>query len=80
MVYGNEEKETAKGIKKNVMKKYLKHEGYKEALFLKKDIHCPYDQYTELFPSSVYNSINKILSMTNVMSWMTNFRPWHTVI
>ena len=36
MIYGNDEKKTAKGIKKNVMKKYLKHEGYKEALFREK--------------------------------------------
>ena len=28
MIYGNDGKKTAKGIKKNVMKKYLKHEGY----------------------------------------------------
>ena len=36
MIYGNDEKKTAKGIKKYVMKKYLKHEGYKEALFREK--------------------------------------------
>ena len=52
--YGNEGKETAKGIKKNVMKKYLKHEGYKEALFLKKKTSLVHMTNIQSFSHQVY--------------------------
>ena len=33
LLYDGKEKQTAKGVKKSVVKKHLKHESYKQALF-----------------------------------------------
>ena len=64
LTYGEEgeikEKKTAKGIKKNVIKQYTRHEHYKQCLF-NKEIHMSAMNQIRSYDHQLYNiSINKL--------------------